>query len=178
MRQRALDITPLHPEADEAAAEVRGARSLAYLGGHRMVVDTFGDRGPVIARCLATIDPDVLARGGARGALVNVVFAQGNPEHPIVMGFVDDGMGAGTPGAPAEPVVAPPSSGQTGPDLALRVDGRPRVLPIEAQEELILKCGQASITLKRDGKIVIKGRYVESHASSTNRIKGAQVKIN
>ncbi len=133
-----------------------------------MVVDTFGDRGPVIARCLATIDPDVLARGAARGALVNVVFAQGNPEHPIVMGFVDQETAA----------VASPSSGQIGPELGLRVDGRARVLPIEAQEELILKCGQASITLKRDGKIIIKGRYVESRASSTNRIKGAQVKIN
>jgi hypothetical protein len=178
MRQRALDITPLHPEEDEAAAEARVARSLAHLGGHRMVVDTFSDRGPVIARCLATLDPDLLARGAARGALVRVVFAQGNPEHPIVMGFVDDETGAAAPGAPAEPVVASPAWGQTDPGLELHVDGRPRVLPIEAQEELILKCGQASITLQRDGKIVIKGRYVESRASSTNRIKGAQVKIN
>ena len=38
--------------------------------------------------------------------------------------------------------------------------------------------GPASITLRRNGRVVIKGTYVETHSEGTNRIKGGQVQIN
>ena len=50
------------------------------------------------------------------------------------------------------------------------MDGK-RVV-IEGKDEIVLQCGQASITLRRNGKVIIKGTYVESHASGTQRIKG------
>jgi hypothetical protein len=56
------------------------------------------------------------------------------------------------------------------------VDGR-RVR-IVAREEIVLECGEASITLHRNGRIVIKGTYVETSSEGTNRIKGGQVRIN
>jgi hypothetical protein len=61
------------------------------------------------------------------------------------------------------------------PEVA-RVDGR-RVC-IEGADEIVLRCGKASITLRRNGKVVIEGTYVESRSSGIQRIKGAAVKIN
>ena len=56
------------------------------------------------------------------------------------------------------------------------IDGR-RVR-IVAQDEIVLECGQASITLRRNGRIIVRGTYVETHSDGTNRIKGGQVRIN
>jgi len=56
------------------------------------------------------------------------------------------------------------------------VDGR-RV-KIVARDQIVLECGEASITLHRNGRIVIKGTYVETSSEGTNRIKGGQVRIN
>jgi hypothetical protein len=56
------------------------------------------------------------------------------------------------------------------------VDGR-RVR-IVARDEIVLQCGEASITLRRNGRIIIKGTYVETSSEGTNRIKGGQVRIN
>ena len=56
------------------------------------------------------------------------------------------------------------------------IDGR-RV-KIVARDEIVLECGEASITLRRNGRIIIKGTYVETCSEGTNRIKGGQVRIN
>ena len=51
-----------------------------------------------------------------------------------------------------------------------RVDGK-RV-EIEGADEIVLKCGEASIVLRRNGRVVIRGTYVETRARGTNRIRG------
>jgi hypothetical protein len=51
-------------------------------------------------------------------------------------------------------------------------------IEIEGQDEVVLRCGKASITLRRNGRVVIRGTYVESRSSGTNRIKGGSVLIN
>ena len=66
------------------------------------------------------------------------------------------------------------------PDEALsfyvQVDGRR--MSIEACDELELRCGEASITLRRNGKVVVRGTYIETCSRGTNRIKGSTVKLN
>ena len=47
-----------------------------------------------------------------------------------------------------------------------------------AEKEIVLRCGDASITLTRAGKILIKGKYLLSRSSGVNRIKGGSVQIN
>ena len=42
----------------------------------------------------------------------------------------------------------------------------------------MLRCGQASLTLTRAGKILLSGTYVLSHSSGVNRVKGGSVQIN
>jgi len=61
-------------------------------------------------------------------------------------------------------------------ELAVRVDGK-RVV-IEGQDEIVLRCGEASITLRRNGRIIVRGNYVETRSKGTNRIKGGSVQIN
>ena len=34
------------------------------------------------------------------------------------------------------------------------------------------------MTLRRNGKVIIKGTYVETYSTGTNRIKGGQIRMN
>ncbi|MGH1345258.1 MAG: DUF6484 domain-containing protein [Nannocystales bacterium] len=61
-------------------------------------------------------------------------------------------------------------------DIAAAVDGK-RV-HLEGQDEVVLRCGKSSITMRRNGRIVIRGVQVESRATGRNRIKGGAVLIN
>jgi hypothetical protein len=48
----------------------------------------------------------------------------------------------------------------------------------DAQNEIVLRCGKSSLTLRKDGKVVVRGTEIVSRASRTNKIKGAAVQIN
>lgn len=61
-------------------------------------------------------------------------------------------------------------------DKDILVDGKS--VAIEAQEELIFRCGESSITLTKSGKIFIRGKYLVNRASGVNRILGGSVQIN
>ena len=49
---------------------------------------------------------------------------------------------------------------------------------IEANKSIVLRAGEGSITVRADGKILIKGKEIVSHAQGTNRVKGGAVAIN
>jgi hypothetical protein len=51
-------------------------------------------------------------------------------------------------------------------------------LVLEAKHSLTLRVGEGSITIREDGKILIKGKDLVSHAQRMNRIKGGAVSIN
>jgi hypothetical protein len=55
-------------------------------------------------------------------------------------------------------------------------DGENLVIPAVA--ELVILCGEASITLTRAGKVLIRGAYVLTRSSGANCVKGAVVEIN
>jgi hypothetical protein len=97
------------------------------------------------------------------GATVVVLFERGDARRPIIVGVLQD------PRATRQPVALPEP-------LSAQVDEQRIVLT--AEREIVLKCGDASITLTRAGKVLIKGRYVLSGSSGYNKIKGAIVDIN
>jgi hypothetical protein len=70
--------------------------------------------------------------------------------------------------------------GRIGPshNPELQEEDIPEELVLEASENLTLKCGEGTITLRSDGKILIKGKDLVAHAKRTNRIKGGSVAIN
>lgn len=102
---------------------------------------------------LAAAPPEPLET--AVGRDVVLLFQDGDPARPIVTGWVE---------------TATPSVRE------VRVDGKR--LRLSAETELVLSCGEASITLTADGRVLIRGRGVLSHAKEQNRIRGGQVKIN
>ena len=93
------------------------------------------------------------------GCEIALAFEQGNPAKPMVMGRLqlDGGESAADP-------------------VNVTLDGEQ--VTLSARNEIVLRCGKASITLTRAGKIIIRGAYLLSRSSGVNRIKGGSVQIN
>ena len=53
-----------------------------------------------------------------------------------------------------------------------------RQVVIDADEELVIRCGEASITIRKGGQVLIKGMDIVSHARKRNRVRGGSVQIN
>jgi hypothetical protein len=150
---------PATPERIEGV--VIGALAGFDAQGEALVTFPGGPPGaPLPAR--ATV---ALAAGDV-GREVALLFERGDPRRPLVMGLLH--RPAPRPEAPALQLT------RDGADV--RVDGQ-RV-ELCAEDELVLRCGKASITLTRAGKILIRGAYVLTRSSGVNRIQGGSVEIN
>ena len=55
---------------------------------------------------------------------------------------------------------------------------RGKRIAFESSGEVAIQCGDSTIILKNDGKIILKGKEIISRAIRTNKIKGGTVKIN
>jgi hypothetical protein len=98
------------------------------------------------------------------GATVLVLHEEGDFTRPIVIGVLQEGSGLCE-----SPALAPTS-------IDVQADGER--LTLSANREIVLRCGDASITLTRAGKVVIQGSYVLSRSTGYNKIKGAAIDIN
>ncbi len=75
--------------------------------------------------------------------------------------------------------IGPPALATTlGPATSALSEDMPSELVLEARESLTLRVGEGSITIRADGKILIKGKDLVSHAKRVNRIRGGSVAIN
>jgi hypothetical protein len=103
------------------------------------------------------------------GREVVLSYEEGSLDKPIVMGLVQ-------PPRP-DPASSPrPASAEAASPVEVRVDGEKLVLT--AHKEIVLRCGGASITLTRAGKVLIQGAYLSSSSTGMHRIKGGSVQIN
>ena len=57
-------------------------------------------------------------------------------------------------------------------------DGVEEVLQLTAEREIVLRCGKASITLTRAGKVLIRGEYIFSRSTGVNKMKGGSIQLN
>ncbi|RUU11532.1 hypothetical protein EOD10_18605 [Mesorhizobium sp. M7A.T.Ca.TU.009.01.3.2] len=104
----------------------------------------------VRARSLAEMSSDMI------GSEVALLFEDGDVGRPLIVGRI------------VEPSRKPRSQ--------VKRDGEQ--VRIVGEERIELRCGKATIIMEKDGHIIIRGTYVTSHASATNRIRGGSVNLN
>ncbi|MBN2576211.1 MAG: hypothetical protein JXP73_16745 [Deltaproteobacteria bacterium] len=139
-----------------------------------LLVDFPGNAaGPVPARSVAALDEAALRDAVASRQEVVLLFENQDPRLPIVVGLLAREPGAALLGSLLQTPAATPAPAKR---TEARVDGK-RVV-IEGEQEVTLRCGDATITLRRDGKLILRGAYIETTAKGLNRIRGGSVKIN
>ncbi len=128
----------------------------ALDGRRRPLVDFPGNLAgfALPARSAVAPLPDLVGRE------VVLVFEQGDMNRPIILATLHD---------------AAPRSRRRKP---LRVTADGEVVTLAARTQLVLECGEASITLTRAGKVLIRGNYVLTRSTGVNSIKGGSVQIN
>lgn len=117
-----------------------------------------GQAGTAAVRARSVVD----LHGAHIGAAVVLMFEQADAGRPIVMGVLrgDEGW----------PLAEKPAQVEVDADGARMV--------VSAREQMVLRCGKASITLTRAGKVLIQGSDVLSRSTGVNRVKGGAVQIN
>ena len=139
----------------------RSGRLVGLNDQSRLLVDYPGNPfGPLRARTTLVLEAGALEQAVADECPVLLLFEDGDPGRPIVVGLLRDTV----PAAPKAPPVE------------VEADGRK--VEVEAADELVLRCGKASLVLRRNGRVVIRGTYVETRSKGVNRIKGGSVLIN
>lgn len=182
----------------ELIAEANEASAINHTPGEILIANlvAFDEQGkPLIAhpllagtKPLSAITTHALNHQHI-GRQVALMFVSGDLNQPIILGLIHsplyallDNISVATveSSVEADSVLFEsqlPSREETPATIeTLRVDGK-RVV-IEGQEEITLSCGEASITLTKAGKILIRGTYLQSRSSGVNRILGGSVQVN
>lgn len=132
---------------------VKVGRVVGWSVGRMPLVDFDGNAvGPLVARHLSSIG----TRRKLDGASVLLVFENGDPTLPIVVGII--------------------ASGIAGACRTRHI--KAHEIRLDAYERVVIRCGESCIEMTRDGKVTVRGVDVTSRASRTNRIKGSSVAIN
>lgn len=156
---RSIKTRRMKENAREAPAPVSGVPQrgvvLEILPSGEILVGPDADRHEVV-RCERLENGESFRVPYERGDRVIFLPASRKTELACVLGRV----GVLTP-------AEQPDAGRRPTERVLRAEGRLKIV-----------CGQASITLQEDGKILIDGVEVVSKAKGSNRIKGASVRIN
>lgn len=158
-----------------------------------LLVDFEGNlNGPLPARLLIPLSAQALQEALAQHTPAALLFEPGDPWSPLVVGLLQPLPPEVLPvqaecgeNSPTTPAVSEQTSASgmaeaqlpllQGP-LEIRVEEQRIVL--EARTELVLQCGPASITLQPDGRVLIRGTDVISHARGLQRLRGAAIQLN
>lgn len=154
LRGRTTTARPAEPAAGPVLGRLL---ALAGAGGEPLVC--FPGQlaeGAVSARSTVDLFPAHIGRD------VLLVFESGDPGRPIVTGVLRGQLDL--------------PEGQAPGLVEVCADGRR--LTICAEKELVLRCGKATLTLRHDGRIELRGESIVSHASEANRILGGSVQLN
>ncbi len=130
-------------------------------------IDFSGNISERLVAMLALSNDDLtILRDDYHDLQVLILFENNDARYPIITGLVTTKL---------ENIKIGTVSSDVKLDQVF-VDGRKQV--IKADEELILACGKSSITLKKNGKVIVRGTDIVSRSSGGNKIRGAAVKIN
>jgi hypothetical protein len=166
-REAADLLSPLlrgatHGSAAPAAGPIQGVVIGELLAltdnGATPLVRFAGQQGASAVAARSSID----LHGPHIGQGVVLMFEHGDPARPIVIGVLRGAAGWPQADRPAQ----------------VDVDADGQRLVVSAKEQLVLRCGQASITLTKAGKVLIEGSFLLSRSTGVNRIKGGSVQLN
>jgi hypothetical protein len=162
--QSALTSEPALADASSAPlhSPVHGVITGTLLAltdkGQTALVSFAGQPGHAALRARSVVD----LHGPHMGQSVVLMFEGGDVHKPIVMGLLRGQTPWPLPDQPA----------------TVDVDADGQRMIVSAKEQLVLRCGKASITLTKAGKVLIEGSYVASTSSGVNRLKGGSVQLN
>lgn len=162
LHRQARVAVPLSGGSPPAPGQILLGRLRALpAGGQPGLADVPGLGSLHLCHSLVPWSPEQIGQGVALSLVA--------PGQALLLGLVWQAAAS----APGEPDAATAAG---CPPLALTVDGRRKV--VKAEQELELRCGEAAILLSADGRIQLRGTYITSHASATQRIVGASVHVN
>lgn len=155
-------------ESNQTVEGVRIGRIVGTDERAQFLVDYTGNPcGPIAARSTSSLTAE-LRKGNAVGKEVLLVFVNNDAGLPIIIdtmySLIEEIADSSTTDIHAQE------------QRDATIDGKR--ISFEAEQEIVLRCGKASITLTRAGKVLIKGDYVLNHSSGENRIRGGSVTIN
>ncbi len=164
---------------DQRSDGVRGHRigTLVAWKDREPLVDYLGNPyGPLPARLLDSVE---IARDRPLQnppCEVLLVFQEERADLPVIVGVVKPSPFPFT--SPGQGVAPGQELPETKPEAKpeAKIDGK-RVT-LTARDEIELRCGEASIVLRRNGRVVIRGAYLETRSRGTHRIRGGTVEIN
>ena len=136
--------------------------------GHILVHFAENHLGPQPARFAGSMEPKLRKIFEAADYKVLLVFEDDDPKLPIIIDTICNSI--------HEVPEKEPVAFQVDETENVFIDGK-RVT-FDAKEQIVLRCGKASITLTRAGKVLIRGAYLLHRSSGVNRIKGGSVQIN
>lgn len=146
----------------------RVGKIVEFNSKNEAIVDYPGNpAGPIVARSIVSFAANEIA-DGSQAPEVLLVFEAVDSRSPVIVGVVKDQALESAPTGVSEQTT------QQVKDVSLDGDR----LTFDASKEIVLRCGKGSITLKKNGKIIVKGTELVSRALGSNKIKGANVNIN
>ncbi len=181
-KENPIEELLLSPVREIAPGEViLGQLSALSPAGDPMVDFALNPAGKAIS-ATATMAID----NGHTGRQVALMFVDGSLDKPLIIGLIHSPLqemiesfelSTARQGddALSDELDSEPAANLENIDDVL-VDGKRVVL--EGRDEVVLRCGESSITLTSSGKILIRGRYLLSRSSGVNRIHGASVQVN
>jgi hypothetical protein len=162
----ATKVLPLKVPATPTSQAHRVGRIVGTRDGQWIIDYPGNPHPPLLARTIVHLDQSATERAAAVNAEVLLLLEDDRTDLPIVIGLL----------TPQESLTPPEDHVSSPGHLEAIVDGQ-RVI-VEAQDEIVLRCGEASVTLRRNGRVVVRGTYVETRSKGVNRIKGGSVQIN
>ena len=148
---------------------VKVGKIISVDANGQLFVDFPGNsQGPVSARYISSVKLEALRQAASSSQDVLLVFENNDPLRPVIIDTISSLV---------DEIVQ-------SEDIDLKIDEPKDVtldgerITFDAKEQIVLKCGKASITLTRAGKVLIRGAYLLNRSSGVNRIKGGSVQIN
>ncbi|WP_426755063.1 DUF6484 domain-containing protein [Myxococcus sp. Y35] len=160
-------LLPVHITSPEVTLEPlwesRLGRIVGTDGEGRPVVDFDGNPvGPRVARKAVRLDAEGIQAAVESRQPVELRFEEGDPRLPIITALL--------------PVAPRASHSDAIPGARVEAAESPTRV-IQGRDGLVLRCGDAAVTLLRNGKVSLKGASVETSAEGTVRLKGMAVQV-